>query len=770
MNFPLHVCHSLNGEWRLFLSERPIRGATIRDLEREGAAQYPARVPGNLELDLLAAGVIAEPFHGMNMAALRVYEYHYATYARAFEVAGVPSGPAVLRCEGVDCHAEYWLNGERLGASDNALVAHEFVVTDRLRGGTNELVVHLRPSALEAVKYDYPAGVAAQGSGWDSLHIRKPAHSFGWDIMPRALSAGLWRPVTLVFKPAGHLDEVWLRTVRAEEGHADLLLHVRARLGPILAADYEIEVEGECGPSRFHARKQLLFEAGRLTVRVEKPLRWWPRGRGEAYLYAVTVRLWKNGAEIDRTVFRHGVRTVRLERTATTDAQGSGAFAFHVNGERVFILGTNHVPADAYHSRDRAHLPGIVARVAELGCNLIRCWGGNVYEDDLFFELCDEAGILVWQDFALGCALYPQAADFQRRLADEAAKVVKRLRPHACLALWAGDNEVDEAHGWPGFEGGDPNDNVLNRHVLPAVVRAHDPGREYLPSSPFIDRAAHAHAAGMDALPERHLWGPRDNFKGDYYRLAPAHFVSEIGYHGCPAPGSVARFISPEKLWPPGNDEWLLHATSPVPGVNLYDYRVELMRRQVLGFFGEVPDNLADFAFASQCVQAEALKFFIEHFRTGKWRRTGIVWWNLRDGWPQFSDAIIDYYDVPKRAYAVVRRAQRPLCLAFREPCDWHLELVACNDTRDDMSVVWEVRDLDTGGVVLSGESRAGGDSATRLGRLPVSQSRRTLYHITWRSGGEKGENHYLAGSPPFSIAQYRAWLRRLGWHAEGAE
>ncbi|MFA6288024.1 MAG: sugar-binding domain-containing protein [Opitutaceae bacterium] len=769
MNFPLQPRQSLDGPWTLFLSDQPPAATTLAALEAGSAERHPATVPGNFELDLHAAGVIPEPFFGMNVAALRAYETKHVSYARRFELAALPSGPAFLRFEGVDCFATYFLNGAPVGTSDNALVEHEFNVTNHLRFGINDLVVHLRPVGPEAVRFDYPAGVTAQRNAWDGLHVRKAPHSFGWDIMPRALSAGLWRPVTLIVRPVEHLDEVWLRTVRADEHQADLSLHVRARLGPITAADYEVEITGVCRDSRFHQRQKLLFEAGRVAVKLPKPLRWWPRGRGDQNLYDVTVRLFKNGVELDRATFRHGVRTVRLERTATTDAQGSGAFGFHVNGEPVFILGTNHVPADAYHSRDRARIPEIVAQAAALGCNLFRCWGGNVYEDDLFFDLCDEAGILVWQDFALGCALYPQDDDFQRRLASEAVKVVKRLRPHACLALWAGDNEVDEAHSWPGFDGGNPNDNVLNRVVLPAVVRAHDPGRDYLPSSPFIDSAAHGHPDGLDALPERHLWGPRDNFKSDYYRLSPAHFASELGYHGCPAPESVARFISPEKLWPPENDEWLLHSTSPVPGVNLHDYRVELMRKQVRELFGAVPDTLADFAFASQAVQAEALKFFIEHFRSGKWRRTGIVWWNLRDGWPQFSDAIVDYYGVAKRAFAVVRRSQAPLCLVFREPRDWAIELVACNDTRDDLPLTWQVTDVSTGAVVLSGESRALRDAVTPLGRVPFTAAQKTCYHLTWTSPLGSGENHYLAGHTPHSLDRYRDWLRTLGWLGEGA-
>lgn len=764
MRFPLHARTPLDGAWRLFVSDNPITATTLGALECEGLDVHPSVVPGNLELDLFSAGAIPEPFQGMNIAALRVYENKHVAYARRFSADVVPESAAFLRFEGVDCLATYFLNGERVGASDNALVEHEFEVSKRLRAGENEIVVILRPVPEEAARHEYPAAVCAQRNAWESLYIRKAPHCFGWDIMPRAISAGLWRSTALVVRPAERITEVWMRTISADEKEAELMVHFDLRLERPNGHGHEIEIEGRCGDSVFRKRETVLFRAGRATVRLERPRLWWPRGKGDAALYDVTVRLLGNGRELDRAEFRHGVRTVRLDRTETTDAPGGGEFLFRVNGERVFVLGTNHVPLDAYHSRDRGKIPAVLADAVELGCNLFRCWGGNVYEDDLFFDLCDEQGILVWQDFAMACALHPQDETFRGRLAAEAVKVVKRLRSHACLALWAGDNEVDEAHGWPGFRGGDPNDNALTRIVLPDVVRMHDPGRAYLPSSPYIGRGAHAHPAGPEALPERHLWGARDNFKGDYYRRSSAHFASELGYHGCPSPVSVAKFISPGKLWPPDNDEWLLHATSPVPGTDLHDYRVGLMRRQARELFGDIPDNLEDFSFASQCVQAEALKFFIEHFRSGKWRRTGIVWWNLRDGWPQFSDAIVDYYGCRKRAFDAVRRSQRPLCLMMREPADWSLELVACNDTREDAFVSWSVRDLGAGGeVVASGATAATHDAVTPLGRIPFTASRKTVYHISWRHASERGANQYLAGHPPFGLAAYRGWMETCG-------
>ena len=205
----------------------------------------------------------------------------------------------------------------------------------------------------------------------------------------------------------------------------------------------EIEIEGVCGESRFQATAPLLNRMGHLRFRVENPSLWWVRGRGDQSLYSVTVRLWKGDSLVDSLSFTFGIRTVELERTSTTDSQGNGKFCFRVNGEPVFILGTNWVPVDAYHSRDHERIPAILDMVEEIGCNMIRCWGGNVYEDDLFYEICDQKGILVWQDFVMACATYPQSPAFQHFIEREARAIVKRLRMHPCIALWAGDNECE---------------------------------------------------------------------------------------------------------------------------------------------------------------------------------------------------------------------------------------------------------------------------------------------------------------------------------------
>ena len=755
----------LGGEWSFAYSIEPPT-APFRSAEELGGAglkSYPCTVPSNFELDLQAAGIIGDPFYGMSMAALKPFEHAHVWYWRRFQAEEQPGCNAELVFEGLDCFADVYLNGEQIGSCDNMLIAHQFAVDGLLRG-ENELLIHIRPALEEARKYDYPPSLSALGANYESLYVRKAPHMYGWDIMPRALSAGLWRPVKLRFRPAERLEEVYLETLSISEDRrvARLMLHYQARIAGDAQDACEVQLAGRCGESAFSERRPMLFQAGAFSFDLEGPALWWPRGRGEPNLYQCRATLLKNGRELDSFEFKHGIRMVALDRTSITDPTGKGEFCFRINGERVFVLGTNWVPVDAFHSRDATRIPQIIALAEGIGCNMFRCWGGNVYEDDLFFELCDQKGFMVWQDFALACAVYPQDRAFCERLEHEARQVVRRLRQHASLVLWSGDNECDMAYSWGGRRR-DPNTNVLTRQVLPQVLREEDPTRPYLPSSPYVDSVAFE--AGETFLPENHLWGPRDYYKSTFYKNSLCHFASEIGYHGCPSPSSIHKFISPEKVWPyTANEEWLLHATSPVPGVNLYDYRIELMAKQVRELFGQVPETLEDFAFASQSSQAEASKFFIELFRSSKWRRTGLIWWNLIDGWPQFSDAVVDYYFQRKLAYSFIKRAQVPLYLLLKEPENWRLTLVACNDGREDISLEYSVRDVDTGEVLSSGQAIASADSVTTLGQISFSMGEKRFYLLEWQSALGGDRSHYLAGNPPFELARYRGWLEKAGF------
>ena len=758
------TCLSLDGPWECAFHDGPgaTEPMTAAEAREAGLPVITATTPGCMELDLVEAGILPEPFHGMNMALLPALEDRHLWYYREFNADDAPGHDAFLVFEGIDCHARVFLNGHLIACPDNMLIEHRIDVTGQLRGH-NTLCVHILPAVTEAAKHDAPRIVNAMASNAESLYARKAPHMYGWDIMPRAVSGGIWRSVSLLSLPCERLDDLFIETIGLAEdaSRSSMILHWRGRIGSGYTSRYELEVTGVCGHRTFTQRRRILFGTGQFRFDIENPALWWPRGSGEQNLYDVTARLLKDGAEIDSLALTLGVRTVKLDRTDLTDEAGAGKFEFIVNGRRIFILGSNWVPLDAFHCRDISRTEPALELVEDIGCNMVRCWGGNVYESDLFFDLCDRKGIMVWQDFAMACAIYPQEHDFQVTIAHEARAVVRRLRQHASIALWSGDNECDYSFLWGGSVV-DPNSNVLTRVVLPEIVRQEDPTRHYLPSSPYISPAAFRQ--GVHLLPEDHLWGPRDYYKGQFYTSSICHFASETGYHGCPSPDSLARFLSPDKVWPyQWNDEWVLHCTSPVPGVDLFDYRVELMASQVRTLFGTVPDNVADYAFASQVSQAEAMKFFIERFRTGKWRRTGIIWWNILDGWPQLSDAVVDYYFGKKLAYYVIKASQQPLCLALREESDGVRQLVACNDTQEEINLDWTVTDVDTGDVVAQGAAVAEADAACVVGVVPAVPDEQRLLSIAWASETGDGRSHYLAGNPPFDLAWCRAALAKAG-------
>jgi beta-mannosidase len=339
------------------------------------------------------------------------------------------------------------------------------------------------------------------------------------------------------------------------------------------------------------------------------------------------------------------------------------------------------------------------------------------------------------------------------------------------VALWCGDNECDGI--WLLNRRGDPNRNLLTRQVLPRAVYEEDPQRPYMPSSPCYDPEAVRLQDGADYLgqyvPEGHVY-PGGYFKDESIlrMLGLCLFAGEIGHLGCPSAASLRRFLSPDRVWPwQGNLEWLLHSTNPTLDATLFipaDSRVKALADQMRGFFGQVPETMEEFIFASQAVQAEAYKFFIEYFRAGKWAKTGILWWNLIDGWPQLSDAVVDYYFGKKLAYHAIRRVQQPVAMLLTEPEGDEHRLMLANDTRDAVDVEYTVTDADTGECVLRGHGRTGANGHAVLGRIPHDAARARFYLIEWHGPTWSGRNHYLAGQPPFDLSRYRGWLVQAGY------
>ncbi len=746
---------------------------SIADLSVRSYPSVPATVPGNLEIDLMNAGVIGDPFYDKNHS-LRDCEYLHAFYRKSFEYDGSFQSP-VLVFEGLDTIADIYLNNIFIAKTDNMLISHEIDVTGAIQIGKNELTVHIRPAVIEARRYPITLNENALPYNTESLYIRKAPHMFGWDIAPRIVSAGIWRPVYLKERAADRIDEFYIYTSSCDTDKANLYFYYNTVISQDECLPYTVRVSGKCGASTFECTKKLLHTSGHGSVTVNFPKLWWPRFNGEQNLYDITVTLEKDGNFLDTYKTRIGIRTVALDRTSTTNESGDGEFCFKVNGKKIFCMGTNWVPVDMLHSRDADRLPDVLPMLIDTNCNIVRLWGGNVYENDIFYDFCDENGILLWQDFIMGCASYPQDEDFQKKLYNEAVSVIKRLRHHPSIILWAGDNENDIAcnDAWNGQMRLDPNRNVLTRKVLPEAIRLHDYTRPYLPSSPYIDEEAFA---SKKAPSEDHLWGPRDYFKGYFYGNSVCHFASETGYHGCPSPESIAKFIPESNLWTSksskawagiDNESWLYHAASPdIEEHSQYLYRIRLMADQVTTLFGEsVPNTLTDFARASQISQAEAKKYFIERFRLSKWRRTGIIWWNLVDGWPQFSDAVVDYYLSKKLAYHYIKRSQNPVCLMFDEPKDGSISLYAVNEFDTDKQITYTVTDLTAGKVVASGKATAIAESSAKIDKVGIKAEEKHFYLIKWELDGVEYSNHFITNIIDLDYAEYLENLQKCGYY-----
>ena len=753
--------YSLNGDYLLSFADEQKNPSG-----REGMTVIPAKVPGNVEIDMMNAGLLPDVFFGNNVKDLKPYEFYRWIYDRDFDApALLPGEKAFLHFEGVDCVADYTLNGVNIGHTENALIDHRLEVTDTLKEGANHLTVELHSPMLHAATCHNDAYEAAFYTNYESLRVRKSPAAYGWDIMPRTLSAGLWRGVSLEVEGENEIDELYIATRDASKDRAWMTCYVRTHTTAQYFLGLSLRLRGVAqNGAAFEHTQKLRFVHCRFDFEIKNPALWWPLGYGDPNVYDVTAELLLDGEVIASRQTSIGIRTAKLERTDVT-LPGEGEFVFKINGEKILCKGSNWVPADALHSRDAERYEKILDLWTDTGSNILRCWGGNVYEDHAFYDYCDRHGIMVWQDFVMACAIYPIDDDFAAVMKEEAESVVKKLRNHPSIILWSGDNECDTFIQQ--LSGLSPEKNRTTRQIYPDVIHRLDPYRPYLPSSPYMPPKLYEYGNTFDVLseymPENHLWGPRDYFKSAFYTNAKCHFASETGYHGCNSLSSIRNFISEEKLWPwQDNDEWLTHAAEMTGPDGPYAYRIKLMADQIREMFGFDADNLEDFILASQISQAEAKKFFIELTRVKKWRRTGVIWWNMIDGWPQFSDAVVSYDFIKKLAYYYIKRSQQPVCLMMTEPESWHIHLMAGNDTFVPAQGTYRVWDADTDETVLEGHFEAPANGNAHVAALRVSNSDHRLFLIEWNVDGKRFFNHYMLGKPPFSFDRYKKWLRKI--------
>lgn len=746
----------LDGKWSLsFFKQGEYNIKSYDDIKNFNIETIDATVPGNVELDLIKKGYLPEDiFFADNILKAEEYENYEWWYYKEFDGNEFKNKKCRITFDGVDVFATYYLNGELLGKSENALIPQVFECNIKEK---NTLCVRIESTMLTAAKKDYTMADMCHffvtGTTPAELYTRKPSHSFGWDILPRSVSAGIFRSVYIE-----EIKEFEVKQLCYAAPHTRNYIRVLYEVNT-MPEGCEFEVYGKCKDNEFYRIKKADFRCGRFDIPIKDLLLWWPRGYGEQNLYDITFRMKKDGNVLCEKTIKAGIRKAKLLFSETTDGQ-NGQFVFEINGVKVYTLGVNWSAMHPYHSLDKTNKKEMLDILLDSGSNMVRIWGGSVYEEDDFFDFCDENGIMVWNDFAFSCDVYPQSEEFLKVVKEEAECIIKKLRNHPSIVLWAGDNECDLAYVGRGIN---PVHNKINRQVLLDAVNMHDPYTAYLPSSPYISQEVFKSGRTIP-MPEDHLWGIRDDYKGDYIKNTKSHFVSETGWYGSPSLKSIKKFLSEDAiaLWPDKiyeNNEWILHSSDQLNN----PYRVHFLTDAVMQSFGYIPEKIEDFVTASQIAHAEGTKFIIENFRYTRPTKTGILIWNLFDGWPVFTEGLVDYFMDKKPAYYYLKQAHQPILIMLKEWSNFGMTVVVDNCTLKDEKGTYEIMDVETGEILMQGEFESKANQNTVLGRLTkINRPDKKMLSIKWKTKNYEGKNHYLCGQYPIDAKKYTEWQKKL--------
>jgi beta-mannosidase len=692
----------------------------------DDSAWIAATVPGQVHLDLMAAGLIPDPFFGLNFEQCLWVEGQEWWYRTTFtpDREALVGARTELVFEGLDTFATVYLNGEPIGAGRNMWVPLVLDVTGKLHWDeANTLAVRLR-SPFAAVQDDMAADDTPEANAFFSpkerLYARKAQMSYGWDIAPRIVSVGMWRPVVLRAVPDVVIRDFWTWTSGLDETGADLRLEVQVENLAAEPRKVTIRLAATCDGHEILWECDRTLAPGLSTVsdglRVAAPRLWWPHGMGDQTLYrgTVTLGLLEQMFHVKHCAF--GLRT--LDLVLQDPETGENRFFFRVNGVPCFMRGTNWMPTDAMFARATPErLDAVLELCREAHCNMLRIWGGGIYEAPAFYELCDEKGLLVWQDFMMACGLYPQNESFRQQMREEAEWVITSLRGHPCLALWAGDNENDCAYGWVEGEPEAYLRNRLTRQVLPEVCARLDPSRTYIPSSPY-NPSGH----GNPNAPEEgdvHLWDHSVRARHPMYFTDTSKFLSEIGRICAANPSSTERFLAPEDQWPVANKAWE-HHVGTIPTTDFQRrWRTDEGIRNLIGRDAE---SLEEYIAASQYGQAWCLGEWIERARRRKFECGGILWWNIFDNWPEHVDAVVDYYFGKKVGYTAVCRASRLLMPSIAREGD-AFSVYLLNDTLEPSSGMLTLSVCDLSGsswIAHADHVSVEANTSTIVARVPV--------------------------------------------------
>lgn len=632
-------------------------------------------------------------------------DYEYETVFQCDELR--KSKKVWLRFEGLDTIADVYVNEKHVGNAENMHRIWEYDVTDVLTDGDNTLRVYFH-SPLQYIKEAY-AKQPTRGSedAMDGfVHIRKAHCMFGWDWGAHLPDAGIFRPVYLMGMEEGRIDSVRIHQIH-EEGKVSLEFSVLRN--PAEDLKKEIPCGGDDG---FTYNVQVTAPDGTAVTAVDSPKNveianpqlWWPNGIGEQPLYEVSVTLYKDGKEVDVWTRKIGLRTMTMH--LEPDEWGI-SFAHQVNGKDIFAMGADYIPED--HLLGRVN-PGTTRKLLEqckaANFNAVRVWGGGYYPEDWFYDICDELGLMVWQDFMFACAVYDLTPEFEANIRAEFVDNIKRLRHHASLGLWCGNNEMEQfvsEGNWVSKPSEVRDYLFMYERVIPEVLKQYDPDTFYWPASPSsggsFDDPRDPNRGDVHYWDVWHGNKPFSDYRNYFFRYA-----SEFGFQSFPSMKTIETISDDPADW------------------NIFSYIMEKHQRnagangKILNYLQQTyryPTQFPVLLYASQMLQAEAIKYGVEHFRRNRGRCMGAIYWQLNDCWPVASWASIDYWGRWKALHYYAKRFFAPVMVSCEEQ-GWmtaaadmnreHFEfeksirLNVTNETLNDkkVTVKWALRNADS--------------------------------------------------------------------------
>ena len=636
------------------------KGWQFREAGKE--AWHMATVPGCVHTDLMSNKLIEDPFYRDNEQKLQWIGKTDWEYQTTFNVAPdiIKREHLELVFEGLDTYANVFLNDQPMLNANNMFRTWRVDVKGALHAGANILRIRFRSPVNEILpvmaKLDYQLPASNDQGEKTSPYTRKAPYQFGWDWGPRFVTSGIWKPVSLEAWDTARISDLHIIQRQLNKDEAQMTAEIEIVADKNLDATLVID---NLTDKSLAAQQEIKLSAGANLIsanfNIAHPSLWWPNGLGAHPLYSLRARLIINRELKDAAQTRTGLRT--LEFRQKTDKWGK-SFEFRINGVPVFAKGGNWIPADSFPTRiTKEKYRYLLASVRDANMNMLRVWGGGIYESDDFYNLCDEMGILVWQDFMFACSMYPGDEEFLDNVRQEAVDNIKRLRNHPSITIWVGNNEVETAWMHWGWKDNlpaklwDDYKKIFNG-VLPEACASLDPSRPYWPSSPSSNLADGAEAEGVG---DSHYWGVWHAALPftDYEKQLP-RFMSEYGFQSFPQLETVNSYTLPED-----------HSiTSPVMLVHQRHPRGnQLIREYMLREYPE-PKDFESFLYVSQVLQAEGIKVGAEHFRRTMPRNMGSLYWQIDDCWPVASWSSIDYAGRWKALQYYARRFYKDLLVS----------------------------------------------------------------------------------------------------------